>query len=118
MAEYNVMTTAQIAAPKAGDKIYTYEGYGVKKIGLMTTGGTNVINYIHSSSSLKVIEFPQLGKSLPCVFDIMDSTRTTTTEQIHLYFIVMEYGGQPDPKYFDIIGLDEVGMPIYADEGE
>lgn len=115
MTEYNVMTTKQIKNPKTGDKIYTYEGYGVKKIGLRTSSGDCSVSRINVDSVLKVIDFPQLGKSLPCVFEVLYSS---VPEGNTLNVIVMEYGGQPDPKYFGIIGLDEVGMPIYADEGE
>lgn len=115
MAEYKVMAVKQIANPKAGDKIYSYEGYGVKKIGLRAVGSTCTVSDIQVYSTPQVIEFPQLGKSLPCLFDI---SYVAEESGVYLNIIVMEYGGQPDPRYFDIIGLDEVGMPIYEDEGE
>lgn len=113
MAKYDVMVSADITKPKTGDRIYTYEGYGVKKIGFKTGGGTCKINGMSTTSTYQVVDFPQLGKSLPCVFLI---TEADTSVNLHLYFIVMEYGGQPDPKYFDIIGLDETGEPIYKEE--
>lgn len=115
MTVSDVMISKAIAAPKAGDKIYTYEGYGVKKIGLRVSDGACAINEMAITTNYTVIEFPQLGKSLPCVFDIKYST---VAEGQYLYVIVMEYGGQPDPKYFDIIGLTETGEPIYQGEEE
>lgn len=44
MAEYNVMNTLYIPATIDGDKIYSYGGYGVKRMHIAISGGSVLIN--------------------------------------------------------------------------
>lgn len=117
MRKYNVMNVLYIAGTIGGDTIYSYEGHGVKRMHITTPDGSVLINGMFCTGDT-VLEFPVLGKSLPCVFDIEGVNMNEGVEELELSVLIEEYAGQPDPKYFDIIGLDEVGMPIYADEGE
>lgn len=94
-----------------GDKINTYGGYGVKRIHIHSTQGSYVISgmQLPAASFWYDFEFPVLGHSLPCVFNV-DSSPTTRGI---ITLAVCEYGGIPDVDYFDIVDLDEDGMPIY-----
>lgn len=100
-----------LQSAETGAKINTYGGYGVKRIHIHSTQGGYVISgmRIPSASLWFDFEFPILGHSLPCVFnvDLASSTKANIT------LAVCEYGGIPDVDYFDIVDLDEDGMPIY-----
>lgn len=100
-----------LKSAETGAKIKTYGGYGVKRIHIHSTQGSYVISgmQIPSASSWFDFEFPILGHSLPCVFNV-DSASTTRG---NITLAVCEYGGIPDVDYFDIVDLDEDGMPIY-----
>lgn len=63
-----------------------------------------------------VLEFPVLGNSLPCVFEVEAIIMNVGVEELKLSVLIEEYAGQPDPKYFEITGLDETGKPIYEEE--
>ena len=97
-----------------GDKINTYEGYGVKAIAINAAqNGYEVSGMVLRSSQMWYsFEFPILGYSLPCVFTIDTAPKT----QGLVSLAVLEYGGVPDADYFDIVDLDEDGMPIYETE--
>lgn len=97
------------AAP--GDKINTYEGYGVKAIAINASqSGYDVSGMVLASLQMWYsFEFPTLGYSLPCVFTIDRAPE----KQGRVSLAVLEYGGVPDADYFDIVDLDEDGMPIY-----
>ena len=99
---------------QTGAKINTYKGYGVKRIHIHSTQGSYVISgmRIPSASYWFDFEFPILGHSLPCVFNV-DSAPTTKG---NITLAVCEYGGIPDVDYFDIVDLDEDGMPIYESD--
>lgn len=94
-----------------GDKINTYQGYGVKAIAINAAqNGYEVSGMVLRSSQVWYsFEFPILGHSLPCVFTIDTAPKT----QGLVSLAVLEYGGVPDADYFDIVDLDEDGMPIY-----
>lgn len=98
------------AAP-VGGKINTYEGYGVKAIAINAAqNGYEVSGMtLRSSQMWYSFEFPILGYSLPCVFTIDAAPETLGL----ISLAVSEYGGVPDEDYFDIVDLDEDGMPIY-----
>lgn len=59
--------------------------------------------------------FPILGKSLPQKFE---SIFTEQESNKYISINVQEYGGHPDLDYFDIIDIDEDGMPIYIEESK
>lgn len=115
MAEYNVMNALYIPNTIDGDKIYSYGGYGVKRMRISTPDGSVLINGIVCTSDT-VLEFPVLGNSLPCVFEVWGKIMNAGVEELKLSVLIEEYGGQPDPKYFEITGLDETGKPIYEEE--
>ena len=100
-----------LKSAETGAKINTYGRYGVKRIHIHSTQDSYVISgmQIPSASLWFDFEFPILGHSLPCVFNV-DSTSTTRGD---ITLAVCEYGGIPDVDYFDIVDLDEDGMPIY-----
>lgn len=98
------------SAPSGG-KINTYERYGVKALAINAEQNGYEISgmYLRDSSLWYSFEFPVLGHSLPCVFTVDTAPSTTGLVTI----AVCEYGGIPDADYFDIVDLDEDGMPIY-----
>ena len=94
-----------------GDKINTYGGYGVKACAMNAgVSGYQLSGiYLRSPSEWYSFEFPILGHSLPCVFTVQTAPEKTGLIEL----AVFEYGGIPDVDYFDIVDLDEEGMPIY-----
>lgn len=96
---------------KVGGKIETYGGYGVKKcaINAGASGYQFASIYLRNPNEWYRFEFPILGHSLPCVFTVNTAPETSGL----ISFAVFEYGGIPDVDYFDIVDLDEDGMPIY-----
>lgn len=100
-----------LQSAETGAKINTYGGYGVKRIHIHSTQAYYVISGMRIPSAYYWFdfEFPILGHSLPCVFnvDLASSAKGDIT------LAVCEYGGIPDVDYFDIIDLDKDGMPIY-----
>lgn len=99
---------------ETGAKINTYGGYGVKRIRIHSTQACYVISGMRLPSAYNWFdfEFPILGHSLPCVFNV--DVASSTKGNISL--AVCEYGGIPDADYFDIVDLDEDGMPIYESD--
>lgn len=111
MADLNIPITGVInRGMKVNDRLLTYEGWGVKKLEVTTTA-TFIINDIRVIQPGRVLEFPAIGASLPCVF-----TTNFITENSSYSVRVVEYGNQPDPDYFNITGVDEEGKPVYAEE--
>ena len=96
---------------EAGAKINTYEGYGVKAMAINAAKSGYVVSgmTLTSSQMWYSFEFPILGYSLPCEFTIDAAPQS----QGRVSLAVLEYGGIPDADYFDIVDLDEDGMPIY-----
>ena len=107
------------------DRYLVCEGMpGIKKCVILETyaQGTRVF----------VIEFPEIGHSLPAILDnsslmyrghstaiYVGGTIPDDIAEIKKVIVgVIEYGGQPDPDYFSINGIDENGKPTYdlADE--
>ena len=71
---------------------------------------------------IDVCEYPQIGPSLPgvlvpgrgnIIYSYQSGESTPPISQVACYPI--EYGGQPDPEYFDIIGIDLEGNPEYLE---
>lgn len=100
-----------LKSAERGAKINTYEGYGVKAIAINAAQSGYVVSgmVLTSAQMWYSFEFPVLGYSLPCVFTIDTAPQT----QNRVSLAVFEYGGIPDADYFDIVNLDEDGMPIY-----
>ena len=94
-----------ISSEHSGVKQMTYRGNTPNPI-----KGTQ----FYPTGTEKTAIFPILGKSLPQKFE---SVFPTQPEDKYLAINVEEYDGHPDLDYFDIIEIDEDGMPIYA-EGE
>lgn len=102
------------ASSKNHVTIITSEHSGVKR---MEYSG-NVPDVIKGTRYLpqltpRIAIFPILGKSLPQKFE---STFTDQETDKYIAINVQEYGGHPDLDYFEIIDIDEYGMPIYREE--
>lgn len=95
-----------ISSEHSGVKQMTYRGNTPNPI-----RGTQ----FYPGGTEKTVIFPILGKSLPQKFEVVFPTQT---ESKYLAINVEEYGGHPDLDYFDIIEIDEDGMPIYVEEEE
>lgn len=111
VADVNLPITGAInTGVTVKDRLLAYDRWGVKKLAVATSGAL-VLNNIRIIAPGYVIEFPDIGGSLPCVFTLNAKAENT------IYSIsVVEYGGQPDPDYFNITGVDEEGNPVYAEE--
>ena len=59
-------------------------------------------------------DFPWIGASLPNIIPF----RELGVAAGEITAWADEYGGQPDPAYFTIVGVDEDGNPIYSEENE
>lgn len=113
MADYYVPICGSLLmnSPKVGDRCLTRGGKGVKRLRLDATDDLRLNDYRLALTRYgEEIEFPIIGKSLPCVFTI-----TYVAAETRGNIAVIEYGAIPDPDYFKIIDLDEDGLPIYAD---
>lgn len=119
MSDYNLpisgsfnLFTSEI---KVGDRVLTYEGYGVKRLHMdSNVTGSLVFDAFRLDQYNPVnIEFPILGKSLPCVFTVR--AMLNINGLVRVCAIVNSYDAIPDPDYFNIVDLDEDGLPIYAD---
>ena len=72
-----------------------------------------------------ILEFPEIGRSLPAfmtanylvIGNIVAMYQIGTVEgnPAEIYVTMIEYAAQPDMRYFDIIGVDENGDPVYRD---
>lgn len=118
MSDYNLpisgsfnLFTSEI---KLGDRVLTYEGYGVKRLYMdSNSSGSVVFDAFRLDQYNQVnIEFPILGKSLPCVFTVRG---INISGPARICAIVKSYDAIADPDYFNIVDLDEEGLPIYAD---
>lgn len=112
MSDFNVSISGAttINDIRAGDRLLTNEWKGVKKL-LVYASQPFVINNYKIPAGIFIIEFPQIGSSLPCVFEI---TYVASDGDKGYSAAVVEYGGQADPDYFNIIGVDERGNPTYT----
>lgn len=119
MSDYNLpisgssnLFTAEI---KLNDRVLTYEGYGVKRLHMdSNVTGSIVFDAFRLDRQNPVnIEFPILGKSLPCVFTV--KAMLNISGPVRVCAIVNSYDAIPDPDYFNIVDLDVDGLPIYAD---
>lgn len=88
-----------------------------------------VIQEIYAQGTrLIVIEFPEIGHSLPAILDnksvmyrghstafYIGGTISDIDEIQKVIVSVIDYGAQPDPNYFKINGVDEFGNPTYSE---
>ena len=96
----------------AGDRLIFTKLYGIKDIYISVNGGSLAFERgIAKGASNLEMKFPQLGKSLPCILKVTGNSPDGDSVKIN----IREYGGIPDINYFDIVDLDEEGLPIYAD---
>lgn len=110
MADVNIPITGAVSTGiAANDRLLTYEGWGVKKLEVRTTA-TFIINNTRVAEPGTTIEYPAIGASLPCVFNV-----NFITDNSSYSIRVVEYGAQPDPDYFNITGVDEEGEPVYKE---
>lgn len=110
MASLNIPISGLLKEAAVNDRLLSYEGWGIKKLEVITTD-TFIINGIRVINPGKVLEFPAIGASLPCVF-----TPTFISDGSSYSVRVVEYGNQGDSNYFNITGVDEEGKPVYAEE--
>lgn len=109
MSNIKLSMASNAATVSNGDYLLTYEGKGLKKAFWRASSGVVAIEGVRYGTTGVSVEYPVLGKSLPCKFHtIVDQNR-------NLEYVIEEYGAIPDPDYFNIIDLDEDGLPIYAD---
>ena len=66
-------------------------------------------------NTLFELEFPEFGASLPCTLQINKSG--TGSGNLVIAVLIEEFGGVPDPDYWNIIGVDENGNPEYYEAG-
>lgn len=100
------------------DRFLVNEGMpGIKKCVLRDTyaDGTRIV----------ILVFPEIGHSLPSIISgdylvqghiaEIYEIGEVVGESLSLAVNILEYGGQPDPNYFAIIGVDEQGNPVYEE---
>lgn len=111
MSDFKIPITGafQGGSLEKNDRLLTFEDYGVKKLEVATTA-TMILNAIRINSPGRILEFPAIGASLPCVFTV-----DYLGEGIACSIRVLEYGNQPDPDYFNITGVDDFGKPLYPE---
>ena len=66
-------------------------------------------------NTLFELEFEEIGASLPCTLQINKSG--TGSGNLVIAVLIEEFGGVPDPDYWNIIGVDENGNPEYYKAG-
>lgn len=114
MADINMTPLGGVG--EADDRFLVCEGMaGIKKCSLMevSAGGYRVV----------ITEYPEIGHSLPAVIprtpdhnhvvNVYESGDVSGDVE-RVIVGVIEYGGQPDPDYFNITGVDERGNPTYS----
>lgn len=109
----DINMTPLLGVGTQNDRFLVCEGMpGIKKACFITK--------YSDGARIEVCEFPQIGHSLPAVlfpgagnviYRYQAGDSTPPISQIACYPI--EYGGQPDPEYFNIVGVDEQGNPVY-----
>lgn len=62
-------------------------------------------------NTLFELEFQEFGASLPCTLQI--NKAGTASGNLVITVLIEEFGGVPDPDYWNIIGVDENGNPEY-----
>lgn len=117
MADINMTPLGGLG--RVGDRFLVCEGMpGIKKC--------SVREISPEGYNLYTLEFPEIGHSLPALFE-RDFRFFEYAENIYQYgnisgnvdsvlISIIEYGGQPDPRYFNISAVDEDGKPVYAEE--
>ena len=100
------------------DRFLVNEGMaGIKKCVLMET--------FKDGSRFVILEFPEIGNSLPAIISgnyfsqghitAIYEIGTVSGASTELSLNIIEYGGQPDPEYFSIIGVDKQGKAFYGE---
>lgn len=113
MADINIPIIGGYAQTvNTGDRLLTYSAYGVESLYVHArSGGIILATTMELTSGARAtFKFPVIGKSLPCEFHVNYTQENTAIRLLPYYGKAI-----PDPDYFNIIGLDEEGLPIYAD---
>lgn len=113
MSDFNISVTGSyIKNVKTADRLLAYPAYGIESLYVHARAGGVILNTTMELNSgvRTTFKFSIIGKSLPCEFNVSYAQENTELR-------VRPYYGKaiPDPDYFNIIGLDEDGLPIYAD---
>lgn len=99
------------------DRFLVCEGMpGIKKVSIRLINNAG-------EETVYLKEFPQIGQSLPAIIDfnnpymnhnVFTSGNVKIADSIQIDVSIIEYDGQPDVDYFNITGINDNGMPIYA----
>ena len=111
MTDFRIPLTGgtKISSAVKGDRFLAFEGYGVKKLEVATATAL-VLNGVYVDAPGRILEFPAIGASLPCVFTVNYIVNETSGS-----LRAVEYDNQPGPDYFNITGVDDFGNPLYAE---